>query len=87
VNQALDIFKTLFRDFGNLVVNAAMPTEAAMVGLPVFIIIEFLGNKHRGKRLDEIYPLPIWTAAYAAMIFLILLGLSNAPAGFIYFVF
>ena len=87
MGQALDIFKVLFRDFGNLKLNAAMPTEAAMLGLPIFIIIEFLGNRARGKRLDEVFPLPVWTAAYAAMLFLIILGLSNVPAGFIYFVF
>jgi alginate O-acetyltransferase complex protein AlgI len=87
MGQALDILKTLFRDFGNFKVNAVMPTEAAMLGLPVFIIIEYLGNRFRGKHLNDVYPLPVWTAAYAAMIFIILLGLSNIPAGFIYFVF
>jgi D-alanyl-lipoteichoic acid acyltransferase DltB (MBOAT superfamily) len=87
MTQFLDIVRTLFSDFGNFRFQAKMPTEAAMLGLPLLIVIEFLGNKLRGKRLDETYPLPLWTAAYAAMIFLILIGLSNTPAGFIYFVF
>ena len=87
LEQIFYIFGILVRDFGNLTLNAAMPTEAAMLGLPVFIIIEFLGNKFRGKYLSEVFPTPLWTAAYAGMIFLILIGLSNVPAGFIYFVF
>ena len=85
--QIFEIFNTLFSDFGNLKINAAMPTEVAMLGLPVFVVIEFLGNKLRGKPFSDVFPVPIWTAAYAGMIFLILLGLSNVPAGFIYFVF
>ncbi len=32
-------------------------------------------------------PMPAWTAAYAVMIFMIIVGLANVPAGFIYFVF
>jgi D-alanyl-lipoteichoic acid acyltransferase DltB (MBOAT superfamily) len=87
MGQILDIFRALFRDFGNFALHAEMPTEAALLGLPVFLIFEFLGNKFRGKHFSEVFPVPVWTAAYAAMIFLILIGLSNVPAGFIYFVF
>ena len=87
MNQALDIFKALFRDFGNLKLSAEMPTEAAMLGLPAFVIIEFIENKSRGKYLNEVLPLPVWTGVYAAIIFLILLGLANVPTSFIYFVF
>ena len=87
MNQILDILKTIFFDFGNFAINAKMPTEAASLGLFAFIFIEFLGNKFRGKYLNDVLPLPVWTAAYAAMIFLILVGLANVPTSFIYFVF
>jgi len=86
-NQITDIFRALVNDIGNLKLNVDMPTKAAIIGFPLFFILESLGNKFRGKGLDEVYSIPIWTAADAAMIFLIILGLSNVPAGFIYFVF
>lgn len=83
----MDILRVLVRDFGNLHLKAALPTTPALLGLPVFLAMEFLGNRSRGKRLDEIMPMPAWTAAYAVMIFMIIVGLANVPAGFIYFVF
>jgi alginate O-acetyltransferase complex protein AlgI len=81
------IMRVLVNDFGNLRLNVEMPTKAALIGFPLFFLMEILGNKFRGKRLDAVFPVPIWTAAYAAMIFLIIMGLANVPAGFIYFVF
>jgi hypothetical protein len=87
MSQIIDIFRVLFSDIGNLKLNAELPTKAALLGFPMFILMEFLGNKYRGKRIDEVMPTPLWTPAYAAMIFLIILGLANVPAGFIYFVF
>jgi D-alanyl-lipoteichoic acid acyltransferase DltB (MBOAT superfamily) len=87
LDQAMGIFRLLIKDFGNLRFNAEMPTRAALLGFPVFLIMEFLGNRSRGKRVDEIMPMPAWTAAFSAMIFLIILGLANVPTGFIYFVF
>jgi D-alanyl-lipoteichoic acid acyltransferase DltB (MBOAT superfamily) len=87
LGQALDIFRVLLNDIGNLKLSVEMPSYAALLGFPVFIILELLGNGSRGKRLDEVFSLPVWTAAYAAMIFLIILGLANVPTGFIYFVF
>lgn len=86
-DQIMDIFRVLVNDIGNLKLNIEMPTKATLIGFPLFLILESLGNRFRGKRLDEVFPIPIWTAVYAAMIFLIILGLSNVPAGFIYFVF
>jgi D-alanyl-lipoteichoic acid acyltransferase DltB (MBOAT superfamily) len=87
LSQAIDFLKALFFDIGNLKLNAAVPTESAMLGLPIFFVLEYFGNRSRGKYLSEVLPLPIWTGAYASMVFLIMLGLSNVPAGFIYFVF
>ena len=87
LGQALDILRVLLKDIGNMKLGVEMPTYTALLGFPVFIILELLGNNSRGKRLDEILSLPVWTAAYAAMIFLITLGLANVPTGFIYFVF
>lgn len=87
IGQIKAIFRVLFFDIGNLNLNAAMPTHAALLGLPLFVIIEFIGYNSHGKRLDKVLPMFVWTAAYAAMIFLIILGLTNVPSTFIYFVF
>jgi alginate O-acetyltransferase complex protein AlgI len=87
VDQIMAIFKVLLSDIGNFKLNVDLPTWAALLGFPVFAILEFIGYNSHGKRLDEVLPMPIWTAAYAAMIFLIILGLANVPTGFIYLVF
>jgi D-alanyl-lipoteichoic acid acyltransferase DltB (MBOAT superfamily) len=87
VGQIIGILRVLALDVGNLKVNVEMPTKAALLGFPLFLIVEFVGHRSRGKRLDEVIPMPAWTAAYSAMIFLIILGLANVPTGFIYFVF
>ncbi|TFG93037.1 MAG: MBOAT family protein [Syntrophobacterales bacterium] len=87
IDQIIDFLRVLVNDFGNLRLNIEMPTKAALIGFPLFFLMEILGNKFRGKRLDAVFPIPIWTAAYAAMIFLIIMGLANVPSGFIYFVF
>jgi D-alanyl-lipoteichoic acid acyltransferase DltB (MBOAT superfamily) len=85
--QIKSIFKVLLFDIGNLKFNATLPTHAALLGLPLFVIIEFIGYNSHGNRLDKVLPMQLWTAVYAAMIFLIILGLANVPSGFIYFVF
>jgi len=87
INQIMTIFKVLLYDIGNLKLNAELPTHTALLGFPLFVIMEFLGYNSHGKRLDEVLPMPIWTAIYSVMIFLFILGLANVPSGFIYFVF
>jgi hypothetical protein len=83
----MDIVRVLCLHVGNLRLNAELPTKAALLGFPLFFIMEFLGNNSRGRSIDKALPMPVWTAAYAAMIFLIALGLANVPTRFIYFVF
>jgi len=87
IGQIKDIFKVLIFDIGNLKLNAGMPTHAALFGLPLFVIMEFIGYNSDGKRLDKVMPMYLWTAVYTSMIFLIILGLANVPSTFIYFVF
>jgi D-alanyl-lipoteichoic acid acyltransferase DltB (MBOAT superfamily) len=87
LSQVKDIFATVLFGFGNFKLNAPLPTPAALMGFPVFMFIEFMGFFSHGKRLDEVLPVPIWTAAYAAMIFVLIMGLSYVSSEFIYFVF
>jgi D-alanyl-lipoteichoic acid acyltransferase DltB (MBOAT superfamily) len=81
------ITSILFYDFGNLHLSTTVPTPAALVGLPVFFLAEFIGFIHDGKRLDEVLAVPVWTAVYATMIFALILGVAYVPSQFIYFVF
>ena len=85
--QIWQITSSLFRDIGNLHFSVVAPTPAALVGLPIFLIAEFVGYLTDGRWLNEVLPVPVWTAMYAAMIFALILGSSYAPAQFIYFVF
>jgi alginate O-acetyltransferase complex protein AlgI len=87
IGQITEIFGILLTDFGNWKLNFELPTKAALAGLPLFFVWEWLGNRYRTKRLEEVFPLPLWTAAHAAMVFLIILGLANVPEGFLYFIF
>jgi D-alanyl-lipoteichoic acid acyltransferase DltB (MBOAT superfamily) len=87
IGQIKDIFATILFHTGNFKLNASLPTPTALLGFPLLMIMELTGFISHGKRLDEVLPLPIWTAAYAVMIFVLLLSLAYVPSGFIYFVF
>jgi alginate O-acetyltransferase complex protein AlgI len=87
IEQIKSIFSTLLFGIGNFKLNAPLPTPAALLAFPVFVIMEFIGYASNGKRIDEVLPIPIWTAAYAAMIFTLIMGLSYVSSEFIYFVF
>jgi len=87
VGQAFMYIKTIFINFGDFKINILLPHEITILGLLIFIAIEFLTYNSKGKRLNQILPIPVWTAVYAGMIFLIALSLSNVPTGFIYLTF
>jgi hypothetical protein len=87
LGQIKDIFATILFDIGNFKLNAPLPTPSALISFPIFMILEFIGYSSHGKRIDEVLPMPIWTAIYAAMIFLLIMGLSYVSSGFIYLVF
>jgi len=87
VGQAFMYIKTIFINFGDFKINILLPHEITILGLLIFIAIEFLTYNSKGKRLNQILPIPVWTAVYAGMIFLIVLSLSNVPTGFIYLTF
>ncbi len=86
-DQIRSLTRTLFLGVGGLHLNAVFPTPAATVGLPIFLLAEYVGYRTDGKRLDEVLPVPVWTAAVAGMIFAFILGATYGPSSFIYFVF
>lgn len=74
----------LFTGFGNFTLTMPKPSLAALLGLPILVVYElvqyFKGKTHFYLTL----PTPLRGALYAAFIFIVLMGGSNAPAQFIY---
>ncbi|MGH8223765.1 MAG: MBOAT family O-acyltransferase, partial [Woeseiaceae bacterium] len=87
LQQVVQFTQILFADFGNLAYSMAMPTFAAMVGLPILALLDIAD--YRGG-LDRAYfraPAFARGALAATMLFALLMGTSNAPQQFIYFQF
>lgn len=63
------------------------PTTSALVGILVLGLLQFVD--YRNDRLDSFkrWPLPFQGALYATLIFILIMGTSNAPQQFIYFQF
>lgn len=87
LEKVLALSSTLIFDFGNLNFGATRPRLAALIGLPVFFIIEFVEYANNGKNFYISLPVPIWTAFYACIIFGLVIGLSTGATHFIYFNF
>jgi D-alanyl-lipoteichoic acid acyltransferase DltB (MBOAT superfamily) len=87
LRQVYEFTSTLLFDVGNLHLTAPLPAWSSAVGLPLLLVVEVVGFRSGGKRLDEVLPLPVWTAAYAVMIFALALGAGAVSAQFVYFTF
>ncbi|MBL4700639.1 MAG: MBOAT family protein [Phycisphaeraceae bacterium] len=87
--QIIEFTSQLFTSFGDLGAGMTMrkPTLAGMVGLLVLITYEFLEYNFKDTCFYRRFPVPIRAGLYALMIFVILMGTSNAPVQFIYFQF
>ena len=63
------------------------PPLSALAGLMLYIPLQFI-EWHDGRReCFRFWPLPLQGALYAAFLFILAMGTSNAPAQFIYFQF
>jgi D-alanyl-lipoteichoic acid acyltransferase DltB (MBOAT superfamily) len=87
LGQIASLTSTLITDFGNIDFGAIRPNTAALFGLPIFLIIEFIEYKMDGKKFYQALPLPAWTAVYASIIFVLILGMNSESSQFIYFNF
>jgi D-alanyl-lipoteichoic acid acyltransferase DltB (MBOAT superfamily) len=84
--QVVEFTSRLFTGWGQAlsVSPPPMPALVGLAGLVVWEIAEYLtADVHFYRR----WPVPVRGAAYACMLFVLCLGLSNAPAQFIYFQF
>jgi D-alanyl-lipoteichoic acid acyltransferase DltB (MBOAT superfamily) len=85
--QIASFTQTLFVDFGNLATTIRKPPLAAMLGLPVLLLLECLEYAAGERTHYRSWPAPVRGALYATLLFILMMGLSNEPAQFIYFQF
>jgi alginate O-acetyltransferase complex protein AlgI len=84
----IETFTAALAGFGPSVPSVlAKPPLSAIAGLMLFIPLQLI-EWHDGRReCFRFWPLPLQGALYAAFLFILAMGTSNAPAQFIYFQF
>lgn len=82
--QVITFTKILFGDFGNLALSIPKPPLPALLGIPLLICYEVVEYQTDNPHFYRRYPTPARGALYAALIIILLMGESNAPAQFIY---
>ncbi|WP_202951048.1 MBOAT family O-acyltransferase [Fortiea contorta] len=87
LEQIITFTKILFLDVGNLALNVPKPPLSALMGIPVLIGYEILGYIFGKPDFRYRFPIPARAAFYAIVIFILLMGQSNAPTQFIYSTF
>lgn len=87
LDKIVSLTSTLIVDFGNMDFGAAWPRLAAVLGLPIFFIIELVEKIGVEKPFYKKMPVPAWTSLYAAIIFNIAIGMTTESTQFIYMVF
>ncbi len=86
-HQIITFTTVIFRDFGNFSLTMPKPTLAGLLGIPILIIYEILEYNAASKHFYLRFPEIIRGAFYAIMTIMIIMGMSNEPAQFIYFQF
>jgi D-alanyl-lipoteichoic acid acyltransferase DltB (MBOAT superfamily) len=87
LEQVLRFTTRLFADFGNLATAIKKPTLSAEAGLAMLFLLELSEYVAGSRTFYRSWPRPVRGLVYALLVFILLMGLSNAPAQFIYFQF
>lgn len=82
--QVVTFTKILFVDFGNFALSMPKPPLAALLGIPILFGYELLQYMALKPNFNRRFSIPARAAFYATLIFILLMGASNAPAQFIY---
>ena len=85
--QIATFTRVLLTENGPLSLSMARPTLSALAGLLILAVFELMEYRAGDRQYYRSWPRPIRGALYAVMIFILSMGLSNAPAQFIYFQF
>lgn len=86
-DQIADFTRVLMTDFGNFSLGPALPSLAPMLGIVLLSGFEIAQYRAGRATFYQKIPLPLLGLLIAAMIFLMVMGMSNEPAQFIYFQF
>ena len=84
LGQVIGFTKILFLDWGNFSLSMPKPPLSALLGIPLLISYEVLQYTAGKPDFSDRLPTPMRAALYATIIFILLMGTSNAPAQFIY---
>lgn len=82
--EIITFTKILFVDMGNFALIMPKPPLAALLGIPVLMAYEFFACKSQNQDFYLRYPTPARAAIYATLLVIVFMGLSNAPAQYIY---
>ena len=72
---------------GVIELHLARPTLATLVAIPLFLVLDVLAFRHESERFYRGWAPAGRGALYATLLVLLLMGLANASAQFIYFQF
>ena len=86
-HQIAEFTRVLLTDFGNFSLGAALPSLAPLLGIVLLSGWEIAQYRAGRATFYQKTPLPVIGLLIAAMIFLMIMGMSNEPAQFIYFQF
>ncbi len=87
LQQVVQFTQILIGDIGNLSTLMPMPTFSALVGLPILVLLEIAEYRIGLKQTHFRFSPLARGAVGAALLFILLMGTSNAPQQFIYFQF
>jgi alginate O-acetyltransferase complex protein AlgI len=84
LDQIVTFTRILITDVGNFSLSMPKPPLSALLGIPLLVayeVAEYLSNKTDFRYL---FPSPVRAVLYATLVFIVIMGQSNAPAQFIY---
>lgn len=87
LSQIVQFTSLLISDFGNLNYGVGPPRLSSTLGLPLLLLIEICQYWTNDARYYRRLVLPVRGFLIAAMLSVIVIGMSNEPAQFIYFQF
>ena len=87
LHQIRELLRALGRGLSPHNLTIPVPSLPTMIALPLFLIFDFLSFHHRSDRFYRRWPNAVRGGCVTALLILVLMGWSNAPAEFIYFQF
>jgi D-alanyl-lipoteichoic acid acyltransferase DltB (MBOAT superfamily) len=87
LHQIRELLRALGRGLSPHNLTIPVPSLPTMIALPLFLIFDFLSFHHKSDRFYRRWSNAVRGGCVTALLILVLMGWSNAPAEFIYFQF